>query len=154
MHVAYETKDSALRRRAFEVPSEIMNTLPKPMSRVVREGLLVWLKAQDERRATSGPTKIGDEDEAGIVRSRDMSQLLAAIFTRTASSDVKAIEDIAVDYLVLAHHPELCENAQTSWIGLLQLAGLDPAIVAVNKQDRILKVLWETAGAPPQVCHS
>ena len=120
------------------------------MSRIMREALVVWLKAQDEGAMIKARTKL-DEDEGVRSRSRDIGRILKAIFTLDPNIDHAALEDMAIDYLVVAHHPDISEDAQTSWIGLVQSSGLDPAKIAVDHQDTIMKLLWDAASAPPQV---
>jgi len=148
--LTFETKDSILRREAYGVISAIMKVQPKLMGRIMREALIVWLKAHDEQ-AKSKPKPVSDEDEVILSRSRDIGRLLSAIFAPSPNADNAVLEDIAIDFLVLAHHPEISEDAQTSWIGLVQNLGLDPATIVAEHQGKILKSLWDAAGAPPQV---
>ena len=58
--------------------------------------------------------------------------------------------DLAIDMLVLAHHPFLMEGAQTSWINLVVNAGLDASALVVERRERVLMRLWDAAGAPPE----
>lgn len=120
------------------------------MGPLMRDALVVWLKAQHEQ-ATTKLKVISDEEELVQSKSRDIGRLLAAIFAPNPKAGQAVLEDLAIDYLVLAHHPEIDEDAQASWIGLVQLVGLNPSPILADHKDRILKVLWDAAGTPPQV---
>ena len=106
------------------------------------------MHTQDELRAKNKPKSV-DEEETITSKSRDIGRLLSAIFQTT--DDRSTMEDVAADFAVLAHHPEIGEESQTSWIGLVQSLGLDPATVAFDKRDRILKLIWDAASTPPAV---
>jgi hypothetical protein len=151
IHVAFDTKNADLRRQAYAVPTRIMQKQPKIFSRLMRDALISWIRTQDDLQAARVPKAASEDDEPVTSRSKDIGRLLSALFSPTVKIDKGLLADMAVDYLVLAHHPEISEETQTSWIGLVQGAGLDPAILAVDKKDRILKAIWTAAGVPPEV---
>lgn len=153
IHLAFETKDPAVRREALESISRTMISQPRVMSQIMREALFAWFKAQDEQATGKAKAVITEEDEPVTSKSRNIGRLLRAIFIPSASMDKATLEDIAVDYLVLSHHPEITEDAQVSWIGLVQSMSLNPATIAIDRQEEILKLLWEAADVPPQVRH-
>ena len=123
---------------------------PKVMGQITREALTSWLKTEDVRRAAR-QIKISEDDDGITSKSQKIGRLLSAIFKAYPGVDTAIYEALAIDYLVLAHHPEIGEGCQTSWIALVQNLGLDPVVVAVDQQERILKALWKAAAAPPTV---
>ncbi|WWC90100.1 uncharacterized protein L201_005033 [Kwoniella dendrophila CBS 6074] len=148
IYLAFESKHKSIRRDTYSVISSLVKRNPKQVSRIMREALKVWLKQHDERKAKH---KVSSEDDETVTsKSRDIGRLLSAIFVSSPETEKPILEDLAVDYLVLAHHPEISPEAQTSWIGLTQSLGLDPAAVARDEKDRILKNLWDAAGTPPE----
>jgi hypothetical protein len=148
IHLAFESKSSDIRRTTTTAISDLAKSHPRLTSHIIRDSLAHWLQVQDARAP-----KIRKVDEEDIVdsKSRDIGKILSAVFhhQNTSSTDKSICEDIAVDYIVLAHHPEIGEDAQVSWIALVQSLGLDPGTVAVDKRVRIQEVLWEAASAPP-----
>lgn len=153
VHLAFEPRDADVRRLAFNLPSKLMRLQPKLCARIYREALQSWLKTEDEKRKTVKAKSVEDEVVVSS-KSNYIGRLLSSVFVADETSDRGVLQDMAVDYLVLAHHPEITESAQTSWIGLVQSVGLDPATIAAEKRDRISKLLWSTASAPPEVCLS
>ncbi|KIR26892.1 50S small subunit ribosomal protein L19 [Cryptococcus deuterogattii LA55] len=147
IHLVFESKPSTVRRGALEVLSKLTKAQPQATSRIVRLALQSWLQAQDDRRATAQPSS--EEEETVTSKSRDIGRLLSSIFVADIDTPKDILENLAVDFLVLAHHPEISPEAQTSWVGLVQALGLDPAAVARDAKDRILVELWEAAGTPP-----
>lgn len=150
IHLAFETKHSSVRRDTFDAISRTMRSQPRAMSGIMRESLLAWFRIQDET-ATIKAKAMNDEEEVVTSRSRDIGRLFRAIFVADPSTDRAVLEDIAVDYLILTHHPEISEDAQTSWTGLLQSLALDPATIAADRKERIMKAIWGAASIPPQV---
>jgi hypothetical protein len=128
IYLAFETKNSD----CFTVITDLMQKEPRITGRIIHDGLVAWLR-----------TDRGDE-----TKSQHMSRLLHAVF----NGDKAVLADLAVDFLVVAHHPEV--SAEVSWVTLVQGAGLDPATIAAEQSTRILESLWATAGAPPVVRHS
>lgn len=143
LHLALESKASEIRRSTGGVLSELAKSHPRVTSHVIRDALANWLQKQD----TKSKAKKVDEDEVVESKSRDIGKVLSAVFQQ--SSDKSAIEDVAVDFVVLAHHPDIGEDAQVSWIVLVQSLGLDPATVAFDKRELILERLWSAASTPP-----
>ena len=113
---------------------------------MIREALTAWLKAQDEK-ATKASTL--DEEEGTKSKSREIGRLLQAALHASHAADQSIREDIAVDFLILAHHPDVGMEAQVSWVSLVQSLKLDPAAVAFDLQEKIFKRLWDAAAAPP-----
>ncbi|WWC61174.1 uncharacterized protein I303_103754 [Kwoniella dejecticola CBS 10117] len=150
IHLAFDSKSKNTRRDTLAVLSHLVKRNPKQVSRIVREALKVWLKMHDERKAVTKLKASAEDDETVVSKSRDIGRLLSAIFVSAPDTEKTLLEDLAVDYIVLAHHPEIGPEAQTSWIGLTQSLGLDPAAVARDEQERILKNLMDAAGTPPE----
>ncbi|WRT67086.1 uncharacterized protein IL334_004052 [Kwoniella shivajii] len=150
IHLAFDAKSKSVRRDTLTVLSSLVKRNPKQTSRIIRESLKVWLKAHDERRSASMLKASVEDDDTVASKSRDIGRLLGALFVPSPETEQTTLEDLAVDFIVLAHHPEISPDAQTSWVGLTQNLGLDPAGVARNEKDRILKALWEAAGTPPE----
>lgn len=149
IHLVFESKSSHVMREALEVLSKLTKAQPHATSRIVRLALQSWLQAQDERRAAAKPSS--EEEETVTSKSRDIGRLLSSIFVADVDTPKDILENLAVDFIVLAHHPEISPEAQTSWVGLVQALGLDPATVARDAKERILIELWEAAGTPPSV---
>ena len=150
IHLAFDSKASEVRREAKNRISHIMQYHPRPLSRLIREGLASWLGAHDNK-AVAKSKLLSDEDGIINSKSRDIGQLLSAVFAPNLTATKSVLEDIGIDYLILAHHPEINEEAQTSWIGLVQSLRMDPAMIASENKEKILKSLWDAAGVPPQV---
>lgn len=143
IHLAFESKHSDIRRLTASVIADLAKAHPRIVSHVVRDSLASWLQRQD----TKAKTKKVDEDEVVESKSRDIGKLLSAVFQ--VSDDKSVNEDIAVDFVVLAHHPEINEDAQVSWIALVQSLNLDPATVALDKREVIFERLWSAASTSP-----
>ena len=148
IHLAFESKSSEVRRITTTSISDLAKAHPRLISHLIRDSLRHWLQVQDAR---APKVRKADEEEIVESKSRDIGKLLSAVFhhSNTSNTDKAICEDIAVDYIVLAHHPEINEDAQVSWIALVQSLGLDPATVAVDKRTKILESLWDAASAPP-----
>ena len=146
IHLAFDTKNQQI----FPVVSRIMTKQPMIMGHIVRDALAAWLKHEDEKRAKA--TKVYDEDEIVASKSQKIGRLLSAIFKPQDDLDKAVFSELAVDYLVLTHHPEIGEDAQVSWISLFQNLGLDPATILFEQQEKVLSSLWTAASAPPEVC--
>jgi hypothetical protein len=146
IHLAFYARRET-RGRAVRAIGELVRSDPALMSRIIRDTLTAWLQTQDTRPKA----KSGEDEEVVKSKSRDIGTLLSLVFSQRDDNDKsKAIqEDIAVDFIVLAHHPEIGEDAQVSWITMVQSMGLDPATVAIDKRVEILARLWEAASAPP-----
>lgn len=153
-YLAFESKFSETRGWTISAIAQLVHSNPALMSHIIRDSLTIWLQTQDARPK---PKQVDEEDTIKS-KSRDIGRLLSLAFEHrhddasgARGNEAKAIlEDIAVDFIVLAHHPEINEDAQVSWIGLVQSMGLDPATVAVDKRVSILERLWEAASAPPK----
>ena len=143
LHLALDSKSSEIRRSTVGVLAKLAKSHPRVTSHVIRDALADWLQKQN----TKAKAKKVDEDEVVESKSRDIGKVLSAVFQQ--SGDKAALEDIAVDFVVLAHHPDIGENAQASWIVLVQSLGLDPATVAFDKRELILERLWSAASTPP-----
>lgn len=139
LHLTFDAKSSAVRRDTLSTLANLAKAQPKATSRIMREALTSWLRSQDEQASRS----VEDEIKP---RSKQIGRLMAALFHISESA-----ADTAADYIVLAHHPEIGEDSQISWISLVQSVGLDPATVAFDKRESILKHLWDAAGTPPTV---
>nr|ODN81184.1 50S small subunit ribosomal protein L19 [Cryptococcus depauperatus CBS 7841] len=148
IHLTFDSKISRIKRDILSSLSELARQKPQVISDIIRLALHSWLSTQDKRRAAQ-KANASDEGDQIVSKSQDIGRLLSAIFV--VGPDIKrpVLEDLAVDYIVLTHHPEISPDAQTSWIGLIQALGLDPATVAKDKKDKILTVLWQVAGTPP-----
>lgn len=145
LHLAFETKSP----KVFEVVSSVTKQQPLLFGRVIRESLSAWLRAEDEKRAKV--TKLSEEDEGVTPKSQKIGRLLAAVFKADDEVDKNVWAELAVEFLVVAHHPEIGEDAQVSWISLVQGVGLDPATVLFDHKEKVLEALWENAGTPPVV---
>ncbi|WVQ78061.1 hypothetical protein IAT38_000142 [Cryptococcus sp. DSM 104549] len=148
IHLTFESKSSTVRRDTCTVLSLLAKSQPQLISLIIREALQSWLRAHDARRSAALLKPTADDESAVTSKTRDIGRLLAAIFVAGEGVSKKVLEDLAVDFIVLAHHPEIGPEAQTSWVGLVQSLGLDPATVARDEKDRILGLLWEAAGTP------
>jgi hypothetical protein len=149
IHLAFETKSPLV----FSVAASIVARRPLLFGRIIREALSAWLSAEDERRAKAN--KILDEDEGVTSKSQKIGRLLSAIFKQHESVDKATYAELSVEYIVLAHHPEIGEDAQVSWISLTQGVGLDPSTVVFDHREKVLDTLWQAAGTPPSVsCHT
>jgi len=126
-----------------------MSQQPLAMGQIIRDALSAWLRHEDEKRAKA--TKLYDEDEIVTSKSQKIGRLLSAVFKPQEGLNKAVFSELAVDYLVLAHHPEIGEDAQVSWISLIQNLGLDPATIAFEQEEKVLKALWTAASAPPEV---
>jgi hypothetical protein len=148
IQLAFESKSSEIRRTTTTAIADLAKTYPLLVSHLIRDSLSNWLQLQDAR---APKIRKADEEEVVESKSRDIGKLLSAVFQHphTSTTDKAICEDIAVDFIVLAHHPEIGEDAQVSWIALVQSLGLDPATVAIDKRVRIQEVLWDSASAPP-----
>lgn len=143
IHLSFESKSSEMRRTTAAAVAELAKGHPRSISHVMRDALAVWLQRQDKKFKA----KKVDEEEVVESKSREIGKLLSSVFQ--ANNDKSAAEDIAVDFVVLAHHPEIGEDAQVSWIALVQSLNLDPATVAFEKRETILERLWQAASIPP-----
>ncbi len=141
IHLVFDSSHHEIRREALASITSVAKRSPKIISRIIRESLKTWL---------NNP-KLTSESDDVIQKSRDIGRLLSATLVRGPDIDSPTLEDIAVDFVVLAHHPEINESSQTSWISLVQNMGLDPATVAFDKRVKILKLLWEAAPTPSEV---
>ncbi|WWD15877.1 hypothetical protein CI109_100301 [Kwoniella shandongensis] len=150
IHLAFESKSSAVRRSTLKVVSDLVQQRTKLLSRIIREALKSWLRTHDDKKAAFKSKVSLEEDEVIASKSRDIGRLLSAVFVAGPSAEKAQLEDLAVDFIVLAHHPEISPDAQTSWIGLVQSLGLDPATVARDQKARILKLILAAAGTPPE----
>ena len=149
MYLILEAKDASVRHEALEAPRRLARAQPKLVTQLYREGLVSWLHGQDAHQLAS-KRPASDEEESFSSKAQKIGQLLSALLASTAV-DQMALGDRAVDFLVIAHHPEISEEARVSWISLLQAAGLDPATVVMDRQEQVSKVIWDAAGAPPKV---
>jgi hypothetical protein len=152
IHLAFDSRHTTVRRATLEAISKLARQYPKMTSRIIRESLRSWLKTQDEQRASK--KRVIDEEEVVTSKSRDIGKILVATLVRDAESNVGILEDMAVDFVVLSHHPEIGDDSQVSWISLVQSLGLEPAAIAVDKRAKILKLIWEAAATPPEVSPS
>ena len=89
-----------------------------------------------------------DEVPMSIYASR-IGKILTRIFSSSVSDD-KIKQDLAIEFLTLAHHPDVGQDGQISWIGLIQKLELDPALIAVEGKEAILKTIWRTLALPIQ----
>ncbi|KAL7422316.1 translational activator of GCN4 [Cryptotrichosporon argae] len=145
IYLAFDSKHAETRRETFAVVSTLSSAHSQLVACIVREALKAWFPALDAQRASK---RTGEDDDI-ILRSRELSRLLCATLVKSSTSDLAVLEDIAADFVVLAHHPEL-EGATATWITLVQALGLDPAAVASNKREKILATVWAAAGTPAE----
>lgn len=151
IHLAFESKHSQVRRETFSTVTKLSKVQPRLTAQVVRESLSVWLGLQDGLRiAARAKRQVGEEDEGHVSRSREIGRLLLAAVTPSDKADKVTLEDIAADFVVLAHHPEIGEESSVSWITFVQHLGLDPARLVQIHHQVILEKLWESASAPPK----
>lgn len=113
---------------------------------MVHDGLHHWLTAQD---AAYDPSTITSQEDGqpSTARTQKISQLLDYLFSPKVAQavDKQAMQEFAVDMLIIAHHPLLTEGALTSWINLVQSAGLDPADLAVEWREKIVRGILSAA---------
>lgn len=151
IHLAFDSKHPGIRRDTLTTITELAKEQPRLMAQIVRESLTVWLRMQDEARAAALKKRAPGEDAEVIPsRSRQIGTLLAATIVKSDKADQGILEDIAADYVVLAHHPEIGEGSTVSWVSLVVSLGLDPNALVMLKHQDILKLLWEAAAAPPK----
>lgn len=151
IHLAFESNYSEVRLATYKSITELAKASPVLVAQIVRESLTVWLRQQDEAREAARARRQVGEDEVPVPqRSREIGRLLSATLVNPDNADEVAIEDIVADFVVLAHHPEIGEDSQVSWISLVQGLGLDPATVVSLKREAVLNRLWESAGTPPK----
>ena len=143
IHLAFESKSADVRRDAFAAVAELASASPKLTSRIIRDALKSWYTHNDAVLAARSKKPLEDDEKAPVSKSRDIIKLLSSLAT---TKD----EDVVVDFIVLAHHPELGELAREAWIGMAQTAGFDPAKVAEERKTDVLKIIWDSAGAPPK----
>lgn len=143
IHLAFDSKSSEMRRKTASAVAKLAKAHPRITSHLLRDALAVWL----QRQASKPKSSKVDDEEVVESKSREVGRLLSSIFQ--ANADKSATEDIAVDFVVLAHHPDIGEDAQVSWIALVQSLSLDPAAVALDKREVILERLWQAASTPP-----
>ncbi|KAL1405501.1 translational activator of GCN4 [Vanrija albida] len=151
IHLAFDSKHSDVRRETYTSVAELSAVQPKLIAQIIREALAAWLKIQDERRAAARAKRAVGEDEEFIKpHSREIGRLLTASISRSTTADKVALEEIAADLVVIAHHPEIGEDSQVSWISLVQTLNLDPLEVVSMQRQHILDLLWDAASAPPK----
>ncbi|KAK4684697.1 hypothetical protein P7C73_g5471, partial [Tremellales sp. Uapishka_1] len=148
IHLVFDSKYTDIRREALQVVSKLSASHPKATSRIIRESLKSWLRTQDDLKLASKGKRVSEEDETVKTKSRDIGKLLSATLVPSPGTDV--LEDIAVDFVVLAHHPEITEGSQVSWVSLIMGLGLDPATLALDKREKIIRLLWDAADTPPE----
>ena len=113
-------------------------------------GLQSWLTEQSDDLVSRKVTSIDDEDSV-TPKSGWVGRLLDAVFSSDMSPGKTSREELCVSFLIVAHHPEIGEAAQVSWVGLVQRIGVDPALIAVEQWDKILTSIWESAATPAKV---
>ncbi|KAK8869849.1 hypothetical protein IAR55_000417 [Kwoniella newhampshirensis] len=150
IHLAFESKSREIRRETLIIVSNLIKQRTKTVSRILRDALKSWLRTHDAKKMAFKSKVSLEEDEVIASKSRDIGRLLSAVFIPGSSIEKPLVEDLAVDFIVLAHHPEISPDSQTSWIGLVQSLGLDPATVAREHKDRVMKHLLAAAGTPPE----
>lgn len=142
MHLAFDAKLPEV----FTVVSSTVARNPA-FGTVIQESLSTWLRNEDEKRAKA--VRSAEDDEGVSSKSQKIGRLLSAVFKPQDGLDKSVLAELTVDFLVLAHHPEIGEDAQVSWISLVQSVGLDPATVVFDHRERVLENLWDAAGTPP-----
>ena len=126
-----------------------MRAAPGVVSRILRDSLSVRLGSEDHRQANGS-----DNDEvanAAQILARRLGLIIMAICKSARDQELSVRNGIAVDFVIVAHHPELSGDAQVSWVGLLQVMGLDAASVAQDQADLILQAVWNAADILPRV---
>ncbi|EIW69657.1 hypothetical protein TREMEDRAFT_73934 [Tremella mesenterica DSM 1558] len=147
IHLAFDSKHSEIRRSTLQAICKLSGSQPKTISWLIRDALTVWFEAEVSHQNLPF---IGD-DEGGIrSKSRDVGRLLQAALHEAFTAPQVAREEIAIDFLILSHHPGIDEDAQISWITLVQSLRLDPTTVAMDMSEKILKHIWEAAAVPPR----
>lgn len=144
LHLAFDTKNGKI----YETVTSVTRKQPVLFGRIIRESLSSWIRVEDEKRAKG---KRAVEEEIPASKSQKIGRLLAAIFKPDEAVDKSAWAELAVEYLVVAHHPEIGEDAQVSWISLVQGVGLDPATVLFDHRENVLTLLWKNADVPLRV---
>lgn len=151
IHLAFDSKNADVRRETLSTISTLAAEQPRLIAQIVREALSSWLRTHDQQRAAAkAKRQVGEDEEFIPSRSREIGRLLLAAISRSESVDKTTLEDIAADFLIVAHHPEIGEDSQVSWITLVQHLGLDPAKIVSMKRASILEAIWQAAGTPPE----
>lgn len=151
IHLAFDSKHPTIRRDTLTTITELAKEQPRLTAQIVRQSLSVWLGIHDEAR-TSALKKRAPGEDAELIpsRSRQIGALLSAAIVKSDKADKATLEDIAADFAVIAHHPEIGEGSTVSWVSIVLSLGLDPAETVMLKHQDILKLLWEYASAPPK----
>jgi hypothetical protein len=145
IHCAMNAKSSDTKREALTSISSLISRAPKTMPQIMREGVLAWLQSGDYQ--TRGTVQEADDDNTRN-RSQSLGRILSAIFVRDKSSDKDVLNDLAVEYLILTHHPDITADAQISWIELVRHLGLDATHLLLEKRSRVLKLLSAATAIP------
>lgn len=159
LHLLLDATSGAVRREALQALVGMLSNQSKLVPQIMRESINAWLQSQDARRAAA-KTAVSEDSAADFsAKAQKIGHVLAVLFASPATSrdretETAALADRAVDFLVLAHHPSISEEAQVSWISLVQHAGLDPEAVVAERQEQVLKVIWDNAGLPPKVSNA
>jgi hypothetical protein len=151
LHLILRASGDSVRATAIKSLPALAAAQPAVVHATVRDGVHAWLSTQD---AANDPLKIVNPEEEPVgLRTQKIGQLLQDLFSPAQSQaiDKTEMQAFAVDMLIIAHHPLLTEGAHTSWINLVQSAGLDPADLAVERRERILAGLWKDAEGPTRV---
>ena len=115
---------------------------------MMKDAIERWLRNRYDRLG-SGPRVVSDEETPIEIYARRIGKILTRTFSSSISDD-SIKQDLAIQFLVLAHHPDVSQDGQISWIGLVQKLGMDPALIAVEGKDMITKAIWRTLALPIQ----
>ncbi|EPQ55338.1 ARM repeat-containing protein [Gloeophyllum trabeum ATCC 11539] len=135
LHLAVDSRFSDIRRQCVKSLETLSSRVPKVVSSIAKEGLLVYLV---HAKPSLSLKTIEDESEKPIL---NLENRLAAVLLASASfsddCDVTTKQDILADLINIAHHPTTCGKRRQVWIEMCQKAGLDPQGLINNKLDAI-----------------
>lgn len=149
IHLALSSAHGHTRRQTLATLHDGMHLRPKVFGRILRDSIKAWLL----QRETASPAAKAAEEEAGVtpeLRARQVLLLLstAVSFAEETADEVR--EDGLTDLLILAHHQELGVLRDRTFVDLaLSARVIIPKLVERN-QGKLLKLLTDSAGAPPK----
>ncbi|ORX39844.1 regulation of translational elongation-related protein [Kockovaella imperatae] len=147
VYLLLDHKESSVRREALRAIESCTRTQPLALGKILANALQA--RIYTHHASFSSIRIISDEEPSSTLFSRRIGKVLDAIFSSPLAGDDRSIRDeLALRYLTLAHHVVITENAQTSWISLVQKIGVDPAVLVVDRSDEILEQIWSALSVP------